>query len=184
MKKALLYLILMLFCLSACGKKETTENSIRNYTLPDKDAFEEAYASSREKEDAASSQELQQTYRWNPHGVFTYVLSGGNSWSTALFNISSVSYEDHCAVVTYIVKDSNGYELAKLEGKSPKEENYFFQSDGERVVGLDEKTDPDGTRHVIIYLSDEHYLEFTGKEKLESSKYCYLGLTYRLKREG
>ena len=86
--------------------------------------------------------------------------------------------------MTYIVKDSNGYELAKLEGKSPKEENYFFQSDGERVVGLDEKVDEDGTRHAIIYLSDEHYLEFTGKEKLESSKYCYLGLTYRLKREG
>ena len=184
MKRILLLLALVLLCLTACGKKESSGQVIRNYTLPDKDAFEEAYSAAREKEEAASSQELQQSYHWNPHGVFTYVTSGGNSWSTALFNVSSVSYENHCAVVTYIVKDSNGYELAKLEGKSPKEENYFFQSDGERVVGLDEKVDEDGTRHVIIYLSDEHYLEFTGKEKLESSKYCYLGLTYRLKREG
>ena len=116
--------------------------------------------------------------------MFTYVLGGGYSWSTALFKISSVDYDKHCAVVTYTVKDDNGYQLAKIEGKKPKEEDYFFESGGERVVGLDETEDEDGTRHIIIYLSNEHYLEFIGKEKLETSKYCYPGMSYRLKKEG
>lgn len=182
--KKTIILLLMLVFLSACGREESSQIEIKNYTLPDKDAFEESYAADRESEAASSSQKLHQTYRWNPHGVFTYVTSGGNSWSTALFNISSVDYEKHCAVVTYIVKDDNGYQLAKLEGKSPREEDYFFESGGERVVGLDEREDEDGTRHIILYLSNEHYLEFIGKEKLETSKYCYLGMSYKLKREG
>ena len=183
MKKSVL-LILMLVFLCACGNEESSQIEIRNYTLPDKDAFEESYAADKENSVVSSSQELHQTYRWNPHGVFTYVSRGGYSWSTALFNVSSVDYENHCAVVTYIVKDDNGYQLAKLEGKSPKEEDYFFESEGERVIGLDEREDEDGTRHIILYLSNEHYLEFIGKEKLETSKYCYLGMSYRLKREG
>ncbi len=182
--KKTIILLLMLVFLSACGREESSQIEIKNYTLPDKDAFEESYAADRESEAASSSQELHQTYRWNPHGVFTYVTNGGNSWSTALFNVFSVDYEKHCAVVTYIVKDDNGYQLAKLEGKSPKEEDYFFESGGERVVGLDEREDEDGTRHIILYLSNEHYLEFIGKEKLETSKYCYLGMSYKLKREG
>ena len=52
------------------------------------------------------------------------------------------------------------------------------------MVGLDETEDEDGTRHIIIYLSNEHYLEFIGKEKLETSYYCYPGMSYRLKKEG
>ena len=59
-----------------------------------------------------------------------------------------------------------------------------------RVVAMDgqqiivETEDEDGTRHIIIYLSNEHYLEFIGKEKLETSKYCYPGMSYKLKKEG
>ena len=181
-KKTILLLLMLVF-LSACGREESSQIEIRNYTLPDKDKFEESYTADK-KEAAPSSQEIHQTYRWNPHGVFTYVMSGGYSWSTALFKISSVDYDKHCAVVTYTVKDDNGYQLAKIEGKKPKEEDYFFESGGERVVGLDETEDEDGTRHIILYLSNEHYLEFIGKEKLETSKYCYLGMSYKLKREG
>ena len=182
MKRTILLLLMLVF-LSACGREESSQIGIRNYTLPDKDKFEESYTSDK-KETAPSSQEIHQTYRWNPHGVFTYVLGGGYSWSTALFKISSVDYDKHCAVITYTVKDDNGYQLAKIEGKKPKEEDYFFESGGERVVGLDETEDEDGTRHIIIYLSNEHYLEFIGKEKLETSKYCYPGMSYRLKKEG
>ena len=116
----------MLVFLSACGREESSQIGIRNYTLPDKDKFEESYTSDK-KEVAPPSQEIHQTYRWNPHGVFTYVLGGGYSWSTALFKISSVDYDKHCAVVTYTVKDDNGYQLAKIEGKKPKEEDYFFE---------------------------------------------------------
>ena len=181
-KKTILLLLMLVF-LSACGREESSQIGIRNYTLPDKDKFEESYTADK-KEAAPSSQEIHQTYRWNPHGVFTYVLGGGYSWSTALFKISPVDYDKHCAVVTYTVKDDNGYQLAKIEGKKPKEEDYFFESGGERVVGLDEAEDEDGTRHIIIYLSNEHYLEFIGKEKLETSKYCYPGMSYKLKREG
>ena len=186
MRKKLLQLIpLVLLCFCGCGNKDKTEKQIVNWTLPDVAAFEEAYTAEQTEQKALKEQQTEQSaYRWNPHGVFTYVTSGGSSWSTALFNVSSVDYEKHCAVVTYIVKDSNGYELARQEGKSPREEDYFFDSNGERVVGLDETLDEDGTRHIILYLSNEHYLEFIGKDKLETSKYCYLNMSYRLKREG
>ena len=85
----MILLLLMLVFLSACGREESSQIGIRNYTLPDKDKFEESYSSDK-KETAPPSQEIHQTYRWTPHGVFTYVLGGGYSWSTALFKISSV----------------------------------------------------------------------------------------------
>ena len=187
MKRAVLpVLLLTALCLCACGKKKETQNTaIVNWTLPDVASFEETYAGEHaDLQTAQAGETEQQVYRWNPHGVFTYVTGGGGGYSTALFKVSSVDYEKHCAVVTYTVKDSSGYEQAKLSDRNAKEENYIFDSGGERVVGLDETTDADGMRHIVIYLSNEHYLEFSGKEKLEKAKYCYKNLTYRLKYEG
>ena len=82
------------------------------------------------------------------------------------------------------MKDNYGYSLARQNGNNPKEEDYFFESGGEKVVGLEEKEDADGTRHVILYLSNDHYLEFTGSNRLEQAKYCFKSRTYRLKYEG
>ena len=129
----------------------------------------------------------EQAYRWNPHGVFTYIYQNrddSDGWSTALFKVSSVDYEKHCAVLTYTVKDNRGFLRAQNAGNNPKESDYMFESGGEKVAGLDETTDADGTRHVIIYISDNHYLEFTGKNRLEEAKYCFRDLIYRLKYEG
>ena len=144
------FLLAVMLCLTACGKKETAQESIVN-------------------------------------GVYTYVYgtSGEDgNWSTALFKISSADYDKRCAVVTYTVKDNYGYSLARQNGNNPKEEDYFFESGGEKVVGLEEKEDADGTRHVILYLSNDHYLEFTGSNRLEQAKYCFKSRTYRLKYEG
>ena len=180
-------LLAVMLCLAACGKKETTPEAIVNWTLPDVASFEENYSS--EKETAAAEKPAQETeiYRWKPHGVYTYVYGTSGSdggWSTALFKISSADYEKHFAIVTYTVKDNYGFSLAQQNGKNPKQEDYFFESGGEKVVGLEEKDDADGTRHVILYLSNDHYLEFTGAERIEEAKYCFQSRTYRLKYEG
>ena len=188
MKKPIIWITLLfvMLCLCGCGKKETASGSaIVNWTLPDVAAFEESYAGAQaELETAQEGQQEPPAYRWNPHGVFTYVTGVDGRYSTALFKVISVDYENHCAVVTYTVKDSRGYEQAKETNRDAKEENFFFESNGERVTGLEEKTDADGTRHIIIYLSNDHYLEFSGKDRMENAKYCYKNLTYRLKYEG
>ena len=188
MKKHTAFLLLgLLFCLCACRKQqEAPNNGIVNWTLPSVSSFQEEYNASLEENDVQQQAETTaiQNTCWKPHGNYTYVTNSGGGYSTALFKISSVDYEKHCAVVTYTVKDSSGFEQAKSAGKSVNETDYFFESNGERVVGLDENTDGEGVRHVILYLSNEHYLEFTGREKLEKAKYCYLGHTYRLKYEG
>ena len=176
-----------MLCLTACGKKETAPESIVNWTLPDVASFEENYTSERETAVAEKAEPEAESYRWKPHGVYTYVYgtSGEDgNWSTALFKISSADYDKRCAVVTYTVKDNYGYSLARQNGNNPKEEDYFFESGGEKVVGLEEKEDADGTRHVILYLSNDHYLEFTGSNQLEQAKYCFKSRTYRLKYEG
>ena len=180
-------LLAVMLCLTACGKKETAPESIVNWTLPDVASFEENYTSERETAVAEKAEPEAESYRWKPHGVYTYVYgtSGEDgSWSTALFKISSADYDKRCAVVTYTVKDNYGYSLARQNGNNPKEEDYFFESGGEKVVGLEEKEDADGTRHVILYLSNDHYLEFTGSNRLEQAKYCFKSRTYRLKYEG
>ena len=184
-------LFLTSFSLCACGREEKAQTdpiSIVNYTLPDVSSFEETYQTGRKEENKREDRETtgDTVFRWKPHGVFTYVTggTGDGNWSTALFKISSVDYETHCAVLTYTVKDSSGYEQARAAGKGPAEEEYFFESGGEKVVGLDETEETDGTRRVVIYLSREHYLEFVGKDKLEKARYCYRNLSYRLKYEG
>ena len=180
-------LLAVMLCLTACGKKETAPESIVNWTLPDVASFEENYISERETAVAEKAEPEAESYRWKPHGVYTYVYgtSGEDgNWSTALFKISSADYDKRCAVVTYTVKDNYGYSLARQNGNNPKEEDYFFESGGEKVVGLEEKEDADGTRHVILYLSNDHYLEFTGSNRLEQAKYCFKSRTYRLKYEG
>ena len=181
--------IIMAFILCACGNGNREENQTRivNWTLPDASAFEEEYREEQNQTVSVPEKPVEQTYRWNPHGVFTYIYQNRddtNGWSTALFKVSSVDYEKHCAVLTYTVKDNRGFLLAQNAGKNPKESDYTFESGGEKVAGLDETEDADGTRHVIIYISDNHYLEFTGKDRLEEAKYCFRDLTYRLKYEG
>ena len=179
--------IILVFILCACGKREEDQTRIVNWTLPDASAFEEAYKEEQKETIPASESMTEQAYRWNPHGVFTYIYQNrddSDGWSTALFKVSSVDYEKHCAVLTYTVKDNRGFLLAQNAGKNPKESDYTFESGGEKVAGLDETTDADGTRHVIIYISDNHYLEFTGKNRLEEAKYCFRDLIYRLKYEG
>ncbi len=180
-------LLLGVLCLTACGKKETAPETIVNWTLPDVASFEENYTSEKETAEAEKAEPEAESYRWKPHGVYTYVYgtSGEDgSWSTALFKISSADYDKRCAVVTYTVKDNYGYSLARQNGNNPKEEDYFFESGGEKVVGLEEKEDADGTRHVILYLSNDHFLEFTGSNRPEQAKYCFKSRTYRLKYEG
>ena len=180
-------LLAAMLCLTACGKKETAPESIVNWTLPDVASFEENYTPERETAEAEKAEPEAESYRWKPHGVYTYVYgtSGEDgNWSTALFKISSADYDKRCAVVTYTVKDNYGYSLARQNGNNPKEEDYFFESGGEKVVGLEEKEDADGMRHVILYLSNDHYLEFTGSNRLEQAKYCFKSRTYRLKYEG
>ena len=179
--------IILVFILCACGKREEDQTRIVNWTLPDASAFEEAYKEEQKETIPASESMTEQAYRWNPHGVFTYIYQNrddSDGWSTALFKVSSVDYEKHCAVLTYTVKDNRGFLLAQNAGNNPKESDYMFESGGEKVAGLDETTDADGTRHVIIYISDNHYLEFTGKNRLEEAKYCFRDLIYRLKYEG
>ena len=180
-------LLAAMLCLTACGKKETAPESIVNWTLPDVASFEENYTSERETAEAEKAEPETESYRWKPHGVYTYVYGASGedgNWSTALFKISSADYDKRCAVVTYTVKDNYGYSLARQNGNNPKEEDYFFESGGEKVVGLEEKEDADGTRHVILYLSNDHYLEFTGTNRPEQAKYCFKSRTYRLKYEG
>ena len=180
-------LLAVMLCLTACGKKETAQESIVNWTLPDVASFEENYTSERETAVAEKAEPEAESYRWKPHGVYTYVYGASGedgNWSTALFKISSADYDKRCAVVTYTVKDNYGYSLARQNGNNPKEEDYFFESGGEKVVGLEEKEDVDGTRHVILYLSNDHYLEFTGSDRPEQAKYCFKSRTYRLKYEG
>lgn len=180
-------LLAVMLCLTACGKKESAPEAIVNWTLPDVASFEENYTSEKETaamEDTAPDAE---SYHWKPHGVYTYVYGTGDSdgsWSTALFKISSADYDKHFAIVSYTVKDNYGYTLAQQIEKNPKEEDFFFESGGERIVGLEEKEDADGMRHVILYLSNDHYLEFTGNDRLEQAKYCFKSRTYRLKYEG
>ena len=179
--------IILVFILCACGKREEEQTRIVNWTLPDASAFEEAYKEEQKETIPASESMTEQAYRWNPHGVFTYIYQNrddSDGWSTALFKVSSVDYEKHCAVLTYTVKDNRGFLRAQNAGNNPKESDYMFESGGEKVAGLDETTDADGTRHVIIYISDNHYLEFTGKNRLEEAKYCFRDLIYRLKYEG
>ncbi len=179
--------IILVFILCACGKREEDQTRIVNWTLPDASAFEEAYKEEQKETIPASESMTEQAYRWNPHGVFTYIYQNrddSDGWSTALFKVSSVDYEKHCAVLTYTVKDNRGFLRAQNAGNNPKESDYMFESGGEKVAGLDETTDADGTRHVIIYISDNHYLEFTGKNRLEEAKYCFRDLIYRLKYEG
>ena len=179
--------IILVFILCACGKREEDQTRIVNWTLPDASAFEEAYKEEQKETIPASESMTEQAYRWNPHGVFTYIYQNrddSDGWSTALFKVSSVDYEKHCAVLTYTVKDNRGFLRAQNAGNNPKESDYMFESGGEIVAGLDETTDADGTRHVIIYISDNHYLEFTGKNRLEEAKYCFRDLIYRLKYEG
>ena len=184
-KNPVLLILLVLLCLCGCGRKDETGRQIVNWTLPDVEAFEENYTAEKTEKKAAEEKTAEQAdYRWNPHGVFTYVTGSGGDYSMALFKILSVDYEKHCAVVTYTVKDSSGYERAKMSDAGAKEENYFFVSEGQKVVGLEENTEEDGTRHIILYLSNDHYLKFSGKDRMESAKYCYKNQVYRLKYEG
>ena len=173
--------------LTGCGKKEPKPNEIVNWTLPDVASFEKEYASELTQTPSEKSETFAQVQKWKPHGVYTYVTGRSGSdgtWSTALFKISSVDYEKKCAVVTYTVKDNSGFARARDREKNPKEEDYFFESGGEKVVGLEERKDGDGTRHVLLYLSKHHYLEFSGTEKIDKAKYCFENLSYRLKYEG
>ena len=149
--------IIMALILCACGNGNREENQTRivNWTLPDASAFEEEYREEQNQIVPVPEKPVEQAYRWNPHGVFTYIYQNRD--------------------------DTNGSQNA---GKNPKESDYTFESGGEKVAGLDETEDADGTRHVIIYISDNHYLEFTGKDRLEEAKYCFRDLTYRLKYEG
>ncbi|MBQ8074449.1 MAG: hypothetical protein IJ237_00540 [Oscillospiraceae bacterium] len=180
-------LFMLLLLLSACGKEEPKQETLVNWTLPDVTSFEESYTSEKETVAAESEKEEEQNTRWKPHGVYTYVYgaSGENgSWSTALFKIATVDYEKRCAVVTYTVKDNYGYSLAQQEEKNPNRDDYFFESGGEKVVGLEEKEEADGSRTVILYLSKKHALEFTGSGRIEQAKYRFANHTYRLKYEG
>ena len=105
------FLLAVMLCLTACGKKETAQESIVNWTLPDVASFEENYTSERETAEAEKAEPATEIYRWKPHGVYTYVYgtSGEDgNWSTALFKISSADYDKHCAVVTYTVKANFG----------------------------------------------------------------------------
>ena len=122
-------LLVVMLCLTACGKKETAPETIVNWTLPDVASFEENYTSEKETAEAEKAEPEAESYRWKPHGVYTYVYgtSGEDgNWSTALFKISSADYDKRCAVVTYTVKDNYGYSLARQNGNTPKEEDYFF----------------------------------------------------------
>ena len=188
MKSRMVFLLLaLLVFLTGCGKKEPERNEIVNWTLPDVASFEKEYASEAAQPPAEKAEIGTQVQKWKPHGVYTYVTGTSGSdgtWSTALFKISSVDYEKKCAVVTYTVKDNLGFARARESGKMAKEEDYFFESGGEKVVGLEERKDGDGTRHVILYLSKQHYLEFSGTEKLDQAKYCFENHSYRLKYEG
>ena len=188
MKSRMVFLLLaVLVFLTGCGKKKSEQKEIVNWTLPDVASFEKEYASEAAQPSAEKAETGAQVQKWKAHGVYTYVTgtSGGDgTWSTALFKISSVDYEKKCAVVTYTVKDNLGFARAKESGKMAKEEDYFFESGGGKVVGLEERKDGDGTRHVILYLSKQHYLEFSGTEKLDQAKYCFENHSYRLKYEG
>lgn len=175
-------LLALLLC--ACGKAKEPPRIV-NYTLPDVNAFNEAYTAEKETQPAEAAAAEAEEYRWNPHGNFTLnVVGDGGDYAAGFVNISMVDLSSHTAVLTYSIKDSRGYNLALAEGKAPEEKNYFFDSDGELVTGADEKEDEDGTRHVIIYLPDDHWLEFIGKEKLSSALYHYDGNYYGIKREG
>ena len=104
-------LLAAMLCLTACGKKETAPESIVNWTLPDVASFEENYTSERETAVAEKAEPEAESYRWKPHGVYTYVYGASGedgNWSTALFKISSADYDKRCAVVTYTVKDNYG----------------------------------------------------------------------------
>ena len=185
--RLVIWLLVVLIFLTGCAKKEPERNEIVNWTLPDVASFEKEYASEASQPPAEKAETGAQIQKWKPHGVYTYVTGTSGSdgaWSTALFKISSVDYEKKCAVVTYTVKDNLGFARARDSGKDAKEEDYFFESGGEKVVGLEERKDGDGTRHVILYLSKQHYLEFTGTEKIDQAKYCFENLSYRLKYEG
>ena len=62
-----------MLCLTACGKKETAPEAIVNWTLPDVASFEENYTSERETAVAEKAEPEAESYRWKPHGVYTYV---------------------------------------------------------------------------------------------------------------
>ncbi len=177
--------VLALVLLASCGKNEQPQQiTIRNDTLPDVQSFAAEYEASREQEPAGGNgQILQQSVKWKPHGVYTHVGSGG-TMTTSLFRIISVDYDTSCAVLTYIVKDQRGLEQSREKGEGPAEGDYLFESEGEKVAGLEERTGEDGIRHVIIYLSNEHYLDFAGREKIETARYCYRDISYLLKYEG
>ena len=66
-------LLAVMLCLTACGKKETAPESIVNWTLPDVASFEENYTSERETAVAEKAEPEAESYRWKPHGVYTYV---------------------------------------------------------------------------------------------------------------
>ena len=189
-KKGLLPLRLFLFLaftlmLCGCGKKEEQPAPITNYTLPDVSAFNEAYNAEAAAQQAVAAAAATQSYRWKPHGVFTYTIGGDDEmWSAGYVNISSVDFDTHTALLSYSIKDQRGLTLAKSEGKSPQEKNYFFDSGGEIATGVDETEAEDGTRKIVIYLPDDHWLEFKGKEKMTSAQYHYGGLYYGLKHEG
>ena len=171
--------------LSACGKAPEEKPKIVNYTLPDVSSFNESYAAEQQASQSEAQEESSEVYRWVPHGVFTLnVVGDDGDWAAGFVNISLVDLEKSTAVLTYSIKDSRGFNLAKLEGKSPAEKDYFFDSGGELVTGVDEIEDEGGFRRIVIYLPDNHWLEFSGKEKITSAQYHFNGNHYGMKREG
>ena len=180
----LVLLLLLLPSLAACGSASEAPPAVVNYTLPDVSSFNESYSTELETQQAEASAASAQEYRWNPHGVFTITVGDDGNWAAGFVNISSVDISTHTAIVTYSIKDNRGFNLAQSEGKNPSEADYFLDSNGQLVTGVDETEDPDGTRHVIIYLPADHWLEFSGKERLTSAQYHFNGLYYGMKREG
>lgn len=170
--------------LSGCSKKEETPRIV-NYTLPDVSSFNKAYASESKAQHSAAPADSDDEYRWIPHGVFTLnVVGDDGSWVAGFVNVSYVDLDTHTAIVSYSIKDNRGFTLAQSEGNTPDEKDYYLDSDGELVTGVDETEDEDGTRHIIIYLPDEHWLEFSGKERISSAQYHFNSIYYGMKREG
>ena len=190
----LLTLILLLIC-SACGNKQAAK--VLNYSQPDVNSFNEVYYSemtARRKSaaiaDAGNNSNetftvAAQEYDWLPEGVYSYVKGDSDSdmWSKAEFNIESVNPNTHTACISYDIQDQRGYTLAGKSGSADKD-SYFRKSDGIVAVGCDVTTAKDGTRTIKLYIDDLHWLEFTGKECIETADYRFSTSRYSMEHNG